>query len=378
MRPAEVRASNAKLVLERLDNGEALTRAELAKLTSLTSQALGPILAELVAAGQVIEEPSRRSGPGRPPSAFRLDPLGLVTIGVVIRFADAYVVMSDALGRQLHAERVRHGRTAGPQPLVDQISTTIRELLHDHGVDLARSTRLQVTVEGIVDEERQIVVEAPAWKATNVSLGALFAAALGDGVSVTTVSNEHALAIEALEIVDAEPADLVAIVQISHHTRLLLAVDGVVVSNRLGSTGLLAHFPVVGNERVCDCGRVGCFGTVSSGSAVVRNYFELTGRRVDAAVDVIDRIGAGDRDAIEAASRSIDWLSRALAPLVRMLAPDRLIFTGAVGRPGSGGAAKLVEAVRAELDDDVSGMPIDVVQPGFALSDQTLATALLG
>ena len=49
MRTAEIRTSNRAMVLRSLRGSRGLTRAELSDLTSLTSQALGPILADLIA-----------------------------------------------------------------------------------------------------------------------------------------------------------------------------------------------------------------------------------------------------------------------------------------------------------------------------------------
>lgn len=377
IRPREIRAANAELVLGALADANAATRAELAARVSLSVQALGPILAELVEAGRVIEEPSERSGPGRPPAAFRLDPLGRCNIELVIQFADHYIIVRDAFGQLLQVKRARH--TPGPTPkrLVGSAARSMQKIVGLLGVTIETTTPLAIIVEGTVDEDHQLVVETPAWKATNIELGPMFAAALGENVTVTVTSNERALAVRALEVVDPSPADLVVILQISHQTRFLMAKEGVIADNRTGSTGLLSHFPVAGNERACECGRVGCLGTVSSGAAVVRNYYELTGQQLPAAIEVIDRIGDGDPNAIEAARRSTEWLCVALAPFLRMMRPDRLIVTGAVGRAGSRGAAALSEALRASFDQDMDGLPIDVVQPDFVTATDSLANVLL-
>ncbi len=377
MRPSTVRASNVELILSHLADGEAATRAELAEQTSLTSQALGPILANLVDAGSVIEEVSPRSGPGRPPSTYRLDPLSAFTIEVLIRFADFHVVVIDALGRTIGAERRRHKPAPTPRRLAKRVVAVTHRLVAHLDVTFDSSSSLILTIEGVFDEQRRILIESPAWKAKHVDLAALFGELFDAPMPLTVMSNDRAFALKSLELIDAAPTDLVAIVQISHETHLLLAVGGSIVSNRLGNSGLLAHYPVIGNDRVCSCGRTGCFTTVSSGSAVVENYFELTGERLDAAVDVIERIGAHDADAIEAARRVTEWLARCLTSLLEVLQPDRLVFTGAVGAPGTGGANRLIASVRSELGDQFSELPIDVVQPSLGSFDESMAEILL-
>ncbi|MEZ5375299.1 MAG: ROK family protein [Acidimicrobiales bacterium] len=378
VRPAGIRAANAELVLQSLADGRAATRSELAERTSLTPQALGPILGDLVNAAQVIEAPSERPGPGRRPSEYRLDPLGSLHVEVVIRFAGHHVVVRDALGGLLQFRRQRHVAGPGPARLVRSLATTVRTMVTDQGAEVGAATTLAITIEGIVDESRQLVLQTPAWRATDVALAPLFAKHLGPEIQVSTTSAERALAARALDVIQPPASDLVAIIQISNQSRLMLAVDGEVIDNRLGSSGRLAHLPVEGNDRPCECGRTGCLGTVSSGAAVVRVYRELTDIQLDAGVDVIDRVHRGDPDAIEAARRSTEWLSRALGPLLRMVQPDRLIVTGAVGREGSRGAAALVETLRSHLDDDLRCVPIHVVQPEFGTIDESLASVLLG
>ncbi len=377
MRPTAIRAANAELVLSHLADGAAATRAELAGQTSLTSQALGPILADLVDAGLVIEEPSQRVGPGRPPAAYRLDPQGALSIEVLIRFSDVVIVGVDALGTTFDITRLRHRHSPTPTRLAKRICSSIEKILAEADVSDRACVELVVTIDGVVDNDRQIVLECVAWSATSVDLSASLRKLLPRLTSIEVMSHDRMLALWALGRIKPQPTDLVAIVTISHQTHLQLAAGESLVSNRLGSTGSLAHYPVVGNDRICECGRTGCFGTVSSGDAVVRDYEELTGERLPAAVDVIGRVRHHDPDAIEAVRRSISWLGVALDALFEVHRPDRLVISGAVGSQDRGGSRQLAEMVRAELRDDRGDLPIDIVQPAEGLGAESIAPAKL-
>ncbi len=377
MRSASVRAANAELVLDHLRSGSARTRAELAEQTSLTSQALGPILAELVEAGLVIEESSQRPGPGRPPAQYSIDPTGEMGVSVIVRFADVTIHLIDAVGRVIASGQFRHRPGPTPTALMTKTFRLLHRMLDDEGLTLGRVGRLDLSVEGVVDQEQGIVVETPAWRRRDVDLRAVCESSLGrSDVEIVVNSNIRALALGALAAIGPDPIELVAVVSISHDTHLMLAKGTTLVSNRRGDTGSLAHLPLVGNARVCACGRTGCFGTVSSGRAVVENYHGLSGVTLDAAVDVIERIGRGEPDAIEAARQSIEWLGRGLSPILRLLSPDRVICTGAVGATGSRGAEALETTIRRHLDPEQADLTIDVVQPIFA--SQNLATLLIG
>ncbi len=377
MRAPAVRAANAELVLRHLRSGagSAKTRAELSLLTSLTPQAIGSILAELVDRGLVLEQPSSRVGPGRPPTEFRLDPEGRFCVVVILRFGDVHLIVEDALERVVAFRRFRQKAPTRPRPLVDRVVRVMTRLLESVDIPLDRVGRVEVTVEGRVDEDRLVVHESPLWSSTGLGLGGLFVEALPGGIELSLTSADRALAATAYHELGADPSELVVIVHIGHSIRLYLASDGVLLASRAGNTGSLHHFAVAGNDRRCPCGEIGCLGTVASGEAVITTYRDRTGIGLDAAADLIDRVGAGDLDAIEAAREAVDWLGRGLAPLLRVLDPDRVVLTGAVGGGDSPGSRQLIATVRRHLHPSQQSVPIHVVQPYFA--EQTMANLVL-
>ncbi len=375
MRPTAIRAANADLALSCLADGAAATRADLAGQTSLTPQALGPILADLVDAGLVIEEPSQRVGPGRPPAAYRLDPRGSVSIEVLIRYSDVAIVGVDALGATFFSTRLRHRHGLAPTTLAKRICSTIEALLAEAEVSDRADVQIIATIDGTVDNESQIVVECAAWNATSVDLTAILHKLLPMPASIEVMSHDRMLALRALSQIQPLPTELVAIVTISHQTHLQFAIGERLISNRFGHTGSLAHYPVVGNDRTCECGRTGCFGTVSSGDAVVRHYEQLTGERLPAAVDVIGRVRPRDDAAIEAVRQYTVWLGVALDAMFEVHQPDRLVISGAVGSEERGGGKKLHEIIRAQLREERRDLPIDVVQPAEGLGPATIDRA---
>lgn len=377
MRTTALRAANADLALSSLADGTAATRLDLAAQTSLTPQALGPILADLIAAGLVIEEPSQRGGPGRPPAAYRLNPRGSIAITVLIRYSDVVIVGTDALGATFDTARLRHRHGLPPTKLAKRICSTIETLLVEAEVTDRADIQLIVTIDGVVDNDRQIVVECVAWNETSVDLSAILRTLLRRPAAIEVMSHDRMLALRALSQIQPVPTELVAIVTISNQTHLQFAIGETLISNRLGSTGSLAHYPVVGNDRICECGRTGCFGTVSSGDAVVRTYEELSGEQVPAAVDVIGRVRLHDDAAIEAVRQSTRWLGVALDALFEVHQPDRLVISGAVGPHERGGSKKLPEIIRAQLREDRRDLPIDIVQPAAGLGPGTLKRAEL-
>lgn len=375
MRAPAVRAANSRMVLDQLADGHAATRAELAIATSLTPQALGPILESMVRDGLVLTRRSVRPGPGRPPVEYLVNSNGSLSIIVIYRFANFVILVSNAVGEVVLHREGRHRAAKGPARLLRRTFTQLRRMLDEADLEFDRITDVTFAVEGRVDEDRLVIHETTSWEQRNVDLTDLVDGRFPDQAVVRLTDSDRAMAAAALRNVEVDPADLVVVLSIMYDTHLYLATGQVLLSSRSGRTGLLAHWPVEGNDRVCRCGRTGCLGTVSSGRAVVDNYEELTGERLAAAVDVIDRVPKGDAAAVEAVRRSIEQLGQALAPLLEMLDPDRLIITGAVGGPQSRGSRQLVAAIRRHLADAQESLRIDVIQPEVASS--TMASLLM-
>lgn len=376
MRARSLRAANGQLVLDLLRGATALTRAELAELTSLTPQALGPILHDLTRDGLVSERVGQRSGPGRRPAEYLINPTGALRVTIVARYCDLALVVVDSMGAVMSVRHLRHEPATEPTPLLELAFTQLRIMLDEAESTLDRVVAADFVLEGRVDEAHLIVHETPAWRRRNANLAQAAAPHLAPGVTLTLSSADRASAANALTQVSPAPDELVAILQMGHDNQLLLAHGGQILSSRSGRNGNLSHLPVPGVDHRCPCGRTGCLGTVSSGRAVLANYHELSGERLPAAVDVITRVGRGDRQAIEAVRRSTVWLGVALAPILATLDPDRLIITGAVGTPNSRGVLHLTHAIRAQLPPELSEMGIDVVQP--RVSDYNLSFLLFG
>ncbi len=364
MRPSSLRRANAALVLDRLADGAAVSRSELAELTSLSSQALGAILGELVGSGLVIEQLRETTSPGRPPTEYRLNEIGSFTVSVLVRIADYFVLIDDALGQRIATERRRYRSTTEAGPVLAVIGETVTQVMGRLGLEPARLAAVEFATLGHVHEDHRRVVDTRAWQEDDVDVAERLAAILSTSARISVTSNELAQAAHALGAVRPGDFELVAVIHLGLEQRLFLAQGERLLTNRASDNGSLSHVPVGGNEQTCDCGEVGCLATVSGSGAILRDYERRTGRRLDAAADVIDRVQVGDEDAIEVLRTSSEWLGRGIAPILQLHRPDRVVLAGGgVGRADSSGAKRLTEAIRKHLDG--LDAPVHIVPPAF-------------
>ena len=112
-----------------------------------------------------------------------------------------------------------------------------------------------------------------------------------------------------------------------------LAIQGQLVPGARGNAGEIGHIRVVEDGRVCGCGNRGCLETEASGSAISRNYAELTGTSIDARAVAMRAIGE-DADALEAWSRAATGLAKGLAIATALLDPELIVLGGGVALAG--------------------------------------------
>ena len=122
-----------------------------------------------------------------------------------------------------------------------------------------------------------------------------------------------------------------------------IIVDGKLSYGKSGFSGEIGHFPLLENNQVCHCGKIGCLETGASGSAVYRIFMEklkegrasvlsemhARGERIHIE-DIIDAMQEEDVLAIEVIEEIGTVLGRAIAGLINIFNPELIIIGGNV------------------------------------------------
>jgi len=116
-----------------------------------------------------------------------------------------------------------------------------------------------------------------------------------------------------------------------------LAIDGRVHAGQNGVAGEWGHNPLPwmqGEEwpgPECYCGRHGCIETFVSGTGLAADYARMNGQHL-AGEEIVAASRRGEQAAMEAMTRYVDRLARALAHVVNMLDPDVIVLGGGLSR----------------------------------------------
>jgi glucokinase len=128
---------------------------------------------------------------------------------------------------------------------------------------------------------------------------------------------------------------------------------GLIIDGKLhlgtGTAGEIGHQTVLPDGPLCGCGNRGCAEPLTQARALT----ELAGRAT--VEEVFDGAAAGDPACVAAVDQAARYLGIAIANVVNVLAPDRIVVGGGVAGAGEG----IVEPLRAAVREHARMLPAD-------------------
>jgi fructokinase len=138
-----------------------------------------------------------------------------------------------------------------------------------------------------------------------------------------------------------------------------LALNGRVHPGINGVAGEWGHNPLPWARAhelpgpLCYCGQHGCMEMWASGTAVARDFHDVTGRRLKTH-EILAAAERGDAEAEACFERLEDRLARGLAYLINVLDPDVFVFGGGLSQ-----ASRIYPNVARRLEEYVFGGEVD-------------------
>jgi predicted NBD/HSP70 family sugar kinase len=299
-----------------------LTRVAAAGLLGIGTGAATEVVARLVEAGLLAEEPAAPTGArGRPTRHLAPHPDGPLVLACAIT-QESWRVDAVQLGGEAIATILGEHRDQGGPEVLSVLAAAIRRLRRRfHG----RIRGLGVSVPGTILGGRMLDAVGLGWKDLDLRAlwpdAGLFAAG-NDATLAALAESERGAAIDAsLALHLRVEAGLGGAV--IDHGRLLTGVRGV--------AGEFGHMPFGDPAVTCPCGARGCWGTEFDGRALARLMGgSPPGDPVTYARRLLARAAAGEEAELHAARAIAIALGRGIAGLVNGFDPD-LVTLGGLG-----------------------------------------------
>jgi predicted NBD/HSP70 family sugar kinase len=260
-----MREVNRSLVLAVVKEGGRVSRASIARSTTLAKPTVSAIVDELIADGLVREigTGTTATSGGRPPIMLEYNASSQFVLGIHIGARRTTLEVADGSGAGV--ARRAFDTPAGP---ADEVLTAIAERARAAvplGADLAA---VGAVLPGLTDFHRGICLLAPNLGWRDVPVADLLTAELNTPVHVHNAGQAAAVA-ENLEGAGGKADDL-ALLYAGTGLSAGIITGGRVLHGTGGTAGEIGHCRVPGGTDRCNCGNVGCLETVASGPALVR------------------------------------------------------------------------------------------------------------
>lgn len=324
-----IKAYNRRIVLETIRRHGPLSRADIARHTSLTHQTVSNIVGELVDESLVVTGERRTGGRGQPPVTLQVDPSGAHAVGFSLDQDHLSGVLVDLGGAVL--ERVQHELDApSPQEALDLMHRSTTDLLARRRLPLARLRGVGVALPGQIQVgESAVTIPAnfPGWQ--DVRFEARLAEMTGQAVFVEN---------DAVAAAIGERWHGSAI-GVSNFLYLYFGI-GIGAGLFLGgqpfrgngfNAGKVGHIPVEFDGRPCSCGNRGCLERYASIGALSE---ALVGPdEVLHPAQILARYRAGDAELTAWLDEAGRYLAQGVLAVENLLDPEAILMGGRFPEP---------------------------------------------
>lgn len=374
---------SSETIFELLRSHPVTTRTDLVQLSGLSKATVSEAIASLMALGLLKEVGKRQPGRGRSQVVLEFQPTTRLVLGAHYTERACRVVLADLLASPV-AQAERPLYSTEPEAFVEAVVSCVTELVRGADVPILG---LGAGTPGLIDAARREVMISVPQQWFHVPLGAMLEDRLG--MPVVIANRAKAAALGEYWQGHRQPQRDVA--DIERPSSLFYAyvgagiVSGFVNEGQLhlgsgGAAGELGHVTVLPDGPVCGCGNRGCLHTLASESAIVRQVKARV--REAAAVDpsgdplagslavldiamVVDEARRGNLVVLEVIREVATWLGIAIAGVINLMNPSRVVIGGPVTGIGEPFMAALREEIRRRaLWDSLQGVSIEASELG--------------
>lgn len=326
--PSRMGRLNKRALLGHLRRMGTASRADLAKSLGLSQPTAGKIVDELLAMGvfeEVTAEPDSngsslsRSKAGRPARMLRLSrsKSHFLAIQLGLQKTDFALPSAGVSGEDNWQAHIATPDSAND--LLRKFRTVAAELPEK------KFWGVLVSAPGIIDERLGKILFSPnlRWTA-DADLPALIRQIWK--APVILIQEEHALAL-GHQAADAEGEDFI-LADFGEGVGGAVVMAGKLNTHPLPISGELGHTPIIGNDRRCGCGAIGCLETLTSTRGLLQSFSAAKPKATRSWQSLVASVS--DNGVEPWLAHALDAIASVMAGALNILGLRRVIITGTI------------------------------------------------
>ena len=152
---------NQAVVLDAVRRSDGVSRAELKRISGLSSQTISNITRRLIDDGLIRESTPAGGSRGRPSIPLAIDPDGAFSVGVHIDPARLTTVLLDLDGYARAQRQQRTPQATSPPEVTTLIAESVDEIVQETGVERRRILGLGIAAPGPLDVRAGTILDPP-------------------------------------------------------------------------------------------------------------------------------------------------------------------------------------------------------------------------
>lgn len=354
--PANMRALNQRLVLNRLrEHGEA-TRPEIAADAGLSKPTVGQALLDLEHHGLVRAIGRRADRPGRAAVVYRTAPDAGYIVGVDVGRRVVHAAVADLDGTVV-ARVEQSNRSRSGVALLRTVGESVERAIREAGLAATDIVVTVVGTPGVPDAASGTIRRAPnlpGWERRGLMHSLL--TLLGSNGSTVIIENDANLcAVGEHAHGAARGVDVVACLTVGTGIGMGILINGRLFRGAHGAAGEIGDLPYGQVPAGVTSHRPGPVELAAAGGAVVSAARDA-GLSMPTAKAVFNSAREGDKRALRVVADEASKLAKVVSVVTAVLDPGLIVLAGGVGR----NADLLAGPMRRELAGTTSSVP-DVV-----------------
>jgi predicted NBD/HSP70 family sugar kinase len=314
-------------VLQLIRDGQAVTRADLARLTGLARSTIAQRVDTLLAQRLVYEAGDSPSTGGRPPTALAFNRLAGVVLVGDLGATHARLAVTDLAGDPLAEVAADMDVSAGPETVLTWVDARFAELLEELGRTPADVRGVGLGVPGPVAFATGEPVNPPimpGWDGFSIPgwFGRYGAPVLVDNDVNIMAVGEHWC--------HWRDTEHLLFVKVGTGIGCGIVAGRVIHRGAQGAAGDIGHIRVAGDDVMCRCGNVGCLEAVAGGQALARRLTEQ-GFEASNSRDVVGLVRTGVPQAVRMVREAGRSIGQVLAGSVNFFNPGVIVMGGDLG-----------------------------------------------
>jgi N-acetylglucosamine repressor len=333
-----LRDLNQSIVFNMIVERGSISRTELAKQSGLPAATITRIVGNFLSAGLVSEVSSEESSGGRRPVLLSINPSAGYIVGVKLREDSMTVAICDLNCTIIHTleENTLANADTLPHRVVEAIAEAVKRCLSEAGISVRKVLGVGVGLSGLIDSSRGICRYSAILNWRDVELGPALEFKLR--LPVRMDNDVNTLAVAERYFGAGRDAANFLLVTVGRGVGLGIVVGGEIYRGSHGGAGEFGHMTVdtSADAPLCNCGKRGCLEAIASDYGILRAATGIDpGHHVEDTIGtLIDRARMGDANTQAIFTRAGNALGVAVANLINIFDPARVLLGGEGMRAG--------------------------------------------